>query len=460
MDRVFSVDEISDQFWSPPLRPPQPNSPTPGTGPSDESSRMNRSPSEWAFQRFLQLEASPENNTSSADHHKNDAVFEIKEDDDGNTLLGNHVRNANNDQDDVIQTKTTATNISSTTSFGHSCTASFNVPPTSIPADSEEYQAFLKSKLDLACAAVALTRGSLVKAQESAALAENGLQASNTSQLGSQASSKGAGSDSSRSRDKDSNGPLGIPSLPAMQKRPGIPAKPTTSGSSRELSDDEEVEGENELSENMDPADAKRVRRMLSNRESARRSRRRKQAHLTELETQVAQLRVENSSLLKRLTEISQNYNEAAVDNRVLKADVETLRAKVKMAEETVKRITGLNPMFNAMSDISSVGMPSFSGSPSDTSTDAAVPVQDNSNHLYYQPSTNNNISTHGLGVNNGLADISSVENVQENSAVAAVAGNKIERTASMQRVASLEHLQKRIRGGASPCGPPSNGEY
>jgi hypothetical protein len=44
---------------------------------------------------------------------------------------------------------------------------------------------------------------------------------------------------------------------------------------------------------------------------------------------QVAQLRVENSSLLKSLTDISQKYNESAVDNRVLKADVETLRAKV-----------------------------------------------------------------------------------------------------------------------------------
>ena len=32
---------------------------------------------------------------------------------------------------------------------------------------------------------------------------------------------------------------------------------------------------------------------------------------------------------MKRLTDISQKYNEAAVDNRVLKADVETLRAKV-----------------------------------------------------------------------------------------------------------------------------------
>uniref|UniRef100_A0A2N9FJD3 BZIP domain-containing protein n=1 Tax=Fagus sylvatica TaxID=28930 RepID=A0A2N9FJD3_FAGSY len=264
----------------------------------------------------------------------------------------------------------------------------------------------------------------------------------------------GAGYDLSRSQDKDSTVSLGTHSLPSMQKKSGVPVRSTTSGSSREQSDDDEVEGENELTENMDPADAKRVRRMLSNRESARRSRRRKQAHLTELETQVSQLRVENSSLLKRLTEINQKYSDAAVDNRVLKADVETMRAKVKMAEETVKRITGLNPMFHVMSDISSIEMPSFEGSPSDTSTDAAVPVQDNPNQHFYQPSTNNNMSPHDLRVNNGLADISPpVENVQQNSAATAVSGNKIGRTASLQRVASLEHLQKRIRGGVSPCG-------
>ena len=33
--------------------------------------------------------------------------------------------------------------------------------------------------------------------------------------------------------------------------------------------------------------------------------------------------------MLKRVADISQKYNEAAVDNRVLKADIETLRAKV-----------------------------------------------------------------------------------------------------------------------------------
>ena len=44
---------------------------------------------------------------------------------------------------------------------------------------------------------------------------------------------------------------------------------------------------------------------------------------------QVSQLRVENSTLLKRLTDINQKFNEAAVNNRILKADVETWRAKV-----------------------------------------------------------------------------------------------------------------------------------
>ncbi|KAM4108675.1 hypothetical protein ACB094_03G062900 [Castanea mollissima] len=475
MDRVFSVDEMSEQFWSPPPHPhphqhPQPPQAPPSSSAhsppqtADESSKMmNRSASEWAFQRFLQLEVEPsetETTTASSSAPQNDVVLlDTKTATNNNNNNNNSHSHSNNNNN--TKSNSNGNNAASTTSFTSkkksnngttSTTASFNAgPPPNIPIDSEEYQAFLKSKLNLACAAVALSRGSLVKPQDSGSLTDNGLQASNTSQLGSQAPSKGSGYDLSRSQDKDSNVSLGTHSLPSMQKRSGVPVRSTTSGSSREQSDDEEVEGENELTENMDPADAKRVRRMLSNRESARRSRRRKQAHLTELETQVSQLRVENSSLLKRLTEINQKYSDAAVDNRVLKADVETLRAKVKMAEETVKRITGLNnTMFHGMSEMSSIEMPTFDGSPSDTSTDAAVPVQDNPNHRFYQPSTNNNMSPHDLRVNNGLADISPVENVQQNPAAGAVSGNKMGRTASLQRVASLEHLQKRIRGGVT----------
>ena len=41
---------------------------------------------------------------------------------------------------------------------------------------------------------------------------------------------------------------------------------------------------------------------------------------------QVAQIRAENSSLLRRLADVNEKFNDVAFDNRVLKSDVETLR--------------------------------------------------------------------------------------------------------------------------------------
>ncbi|MCO5603886.1 hypothetical protein L7F22_058040 [Adiantum nelumboides] len=195
--------------------------------------------------------------------------------------------------------------------------------------------------------------------------------------------------------EKLSPGPIGIPALPPKPKG-GVAysgmARINTSGSSREQSDDDDADLESGGNEqNLIPGDIKRMRRMLSNRESARRSRRRKQAHLSELEMQVAQLRVENSSLFKQLNEITQKFNSAIVDNRVLKADVEALRAKVKMAEDMVNR-SGVTPAIS----------------------EASVAPNINDMHQEQQ-----------------------------------LAGSKMGRTPSMQRVASLEHLQKRIRGGA-----------
>uniref|UniRef100_K3XYW5 BZIP domain-containing protein n=1 Tax=Setaria italica TaxID=4555 RepID=K3XYW5_SETIT len=84
--------------------------------------------------------------------------------------------------------------------------------------------------------------------------------------------------------------------------------------------------------------ETKRIRRMVSNRESARRSRRRKQAQLSELESQVEQLKGENATLFKQLSEANQQFTTAVTDNRILKSDVEALRVKVKMAEDMVAR--------------------------------------------------------------------------------------------------------------------------
>ncbi|KAK7293710.1 hypothetical protein RJT34_16583 [Clitoria ternatea] len=107
----------------------------------------------------------------------------------------------------------------------------------------------------------------------------------------------------------------------------------TTSGSSRDPSDEDD-----EAEQSTNPIDMKRLRRKDSNRESARRSRRRKQAHLTDLESQVEQLRLENATLLKQLTDASHLFRDADTNNRVLISDVEALRAKVKLAEDMVAR--------------------------------------------------------------------------------------------------------------------------
>jgi hypothetical protein len=44
---------------------------------------------------------------------------------------------------------------------------------------------------------------------------------------------------------------------------------------------------------------------------------------------QVSLLRVENNSLMRHLAEVSERYTNVAIDNRVLKANVETLETKV-----------------------------------------------------------------------------------------------------------------------------------
>ncbi|OAY69474.1 Basic leucine zipper 9 [Ananas comosus] len=133
-----------------------------------------------------------------------------------------------------------------------------------------------------------------------------------------------------------------------------------TSGS--EQSDDESLEELGACEQSANVVDIKRMRRMVSNRESARRSRKRKQAHLADLETQLCQnsrrnlkvplhmrihlslfyqvdrLRGDNASLYKQLTDANHQFTDSVTENRILKSDVEALRVKVKMAEDMVTR--------------------------------------------------------------------------------------------------------------------------
>ncbi|EXC12620.1 Ocs element-binding factor 1 [Morus notabilis] len=75
--------------------------------------------------------------------------------------------------------------------------------------------------------------------------------------------------------------------------------------------------------------DERKRRRMLSNRESARRSRMRKQKHLENLRNQVNRLRVENRELTNRLRYVSYHVHRVSTDNARLRAEQTVLRQKL-----------------------------------------------------------------------------------------------------------------------------------
>lgn len=186
MDRVFSVEDIADQFWSS-LPPPIPlpirlgdgDETVSGSagGPSGSSGKgtmspkmMNRSSSEWAFQRFLR-EASAMNESQSTPPRSmpplssssssgavvasSQDVVGIKQGTRDCKIDSRTDRNKNNGSNHNQSSSSSKDVEAGASSFG---VGGGGGPPPNVPVDSGDYQAFLKSRLDLACAAFALSR--------------------------------------------------------------------------------------------------------------------------------------------------------------------------------------------------------------------------------------------------------------------------------------------------------------
>ncbi|KAG6496682.1 hypothetical protein ZIOFF_044552 [Zingiber officinale] len=77
-------------------------------------------------------------------------------------------------------------------------------------------------------------------------------------------------------------------------------------------------------------AEERRKRRMISNRESARRSRMRKQKHLGELYSQVIHLRSVNHQLLNELNHVMGERDQIIQENSLLKNEETELQMKLK----------------------------------------------------------------------------------------------------------------------------------
>ncbi|XP_059636512.1 bZIP transcription factor 44-like [Cornus florida] len=76
--------------------------------------------------------------------------------------------------------------------------------------------------------------------------------------------------------------------------------------------------------------DQRKRKRMQSNRESARRSRMRKQKHLDDLNAQVAQLKKQNSEILTSTDITTRHYLNVEAENSVLRAQMVELSQRLQ----------------------------------------------------------------------------------------------------------------------------------
>ncbi|CAB4290123.1 unnamed protein product [Prunus armeniaca] len=106
--------------------------------------------------------------------------------------------------------------------------------------------------------------------------------------------------------------------------------------------------------------DQRKRKRMISNRESARRSRMRKQKHLDDLMAQMAELKKENNQIITSVNITSQHYMNIEAENSVLRAQADELNNRLQSLNEIVSVLNASNGVF-AAGDSSSFNEPTDS---------------------------------------------------------------------------------------------------
>ncbi|KAL0903177.1 hypothetical protein M5K25_027534 [Dendrobium thyrsiflorum] len=85
--------------------------------------------------------------------------------------------------------------------------------------------------------------------------------------------------------------------------------------------------------------DERKRKRMLSNRESARRSRMKKQQHLDDMMNQISQFKEENDGILNQVNLISMKYSTLDAENSAMRSRVMELTEKLKFLNATLKQV-------------------------------------------------------------------------------------------------------------------------
>ncbi|KAJ6707908.1 BZIP TRANSCRIPTION FACTOR [Salix viminalis] len=92
--------------------------------------------------------------------------------------------------------------------------------------------------------------------------------------------------------------------------------------------------------------DQRKRKRMISNRESARRSRMRKQKHLDDLAAQVSQLRKENHQIITSINITTQRYLNVEADNSILRVQISELSKRLESLNGIIGFLNSNNGVF------------------------------------------------------------------------------------------------------------------
>lgn len=93
--------------------------------------------------------------------------------------------------------------------------------------------------------------------------------------------------------------------------------------------------------------DERKRKRMISNRESARRSRMKKQQHVDEMISQVSQLKNQNKLIMQKINEATDMFVGVTSDNNILRAQL----------SELTDRLYSLNSVLHIAEEVSGLAM-------------------------------------------------------------------------------------------------------
>lgn len=85
--------------------------------------------------------------------------------------------------------------------------------------------------------------------------------------------------------------------------------------------------------------DEKKRKRMLSNRESAKRSRMRKQQRLHDLTSQISELKCQNDQLLLQSNMLTQRNMLLESNNIILRYELDSLKERLQSLNSTIRRM-------------------------------------------------------------------------------------------------------------------------